>query len=163
MSQEEEEDEIEEEEEEEEDVDALLEGDNSGISHSTTAYKEGSFVIARYDDEWYLAQVDISQEETPSGYTRLRYMSKSGHNRFKWDQRDDKLDTFNMDILLSVPDPIPVASRFVGVSEHHAKLADQLLLVQVVLISLLFYTENLTKKLIFFKPEQFFFSNNDLK
>ena len=72
--------------------------------------------------------MENSQESVPSGYTRLRYMSKKDYNRSVW-EKPDILDTLDLDILLTIPYPIPVASRFMGLNENTAKQADRLLLV----------------------------------
>jgi hypothetical protein len=137
------------------DVDELLAGPSSSSAKET--YKEGSFVVAVYDKEWFIAQVDHSQQETPAGYTRLRYMRKVGNNRFIWEKHQDLLDTLDLDILMSIPDPIPVASRFMGLHVSHAKKADQLLLVHVVYISFNNLIKNFATKLNFFLPKLNFF------
>ena len=139
-----------EEDDSEPDPEALLAGgdeDNSGEGGSNQfRYQAGTFVVAKYDKEWFIAQVENSQVNVPSGYTRLRYMSKKGYNRFVW-EKPDILDTLDLDILLTIPDPIPVASRFMGLNESTAKQADRLLVVHVVS---LFFTFKISSLKIYF-------------
>jgi hypothetical protein len=42
----------------------------------------GSFVVAIYEEEWYIAKVCKDQSNTVSGYVTLSYMSKKGTNSF---------------------------------------------------------------------------------
>ena len=58
-------------------------------------------------------------------------MSKKGYNRFVW-EKPDILNTLDLDSLLTIPDPIPVASRLMGLNKNTTKQADRLLVVQVV-------------------------------
>jgi hypothetical protein len=131
------------------DVDALLAGPvpidenvppaSTSSSNIIREFLPGSYVIARYNCDWYIAQVENEQTNILSGYTRLRYMAKKGRNRFMW-EKPDILSTLDQDILLKTPPPVPVTSR----SENIAKQADRLLLVHVVLIFLLFLLQSIT-------------------
>jgi hypothetical protein len=135
------------------DVDALLAGTvpidenvppaSTSSSNIIREFLPGSYVIARYDSDWYIAQVENEQANILPGYTRLRYMAKKGRNRFMW-EKPDILSTLDQDILLKTPPPVPVTSRFMGVSENIAKQADRLLLVHVVLIFLLFLLQSIS-------------------
>jgi hypothetical protein len=129
------------------DVDALLAGPvpidknlppaSTSSSNIIREFLPGSYVIARYVGNWFIAQVENEQTNILPGYMHLRYMAKKGRNRFMW-EKPDILSTLDQDILLKTPPPVPVTSRFMGVSENIAKQADRLLLVHVVLIFLLF-------------------------
>ena len=78
-------------------------------------YPVGSWVVAVYESEWYIAQVEGEEpEEEVLGFTLLKYMDRKGHNQFCWGQRADRLKTNNKDILLKVDPPIPVSSRYLG-------------------------------------------------
>ncbi len=96
------------------DVDALLAGlvpiDENVPPASTSSsniireFLPASYVIARYDCDWYIAQVENEQTNILPGYTRLRYMAKKGRNRFMW-EKPDILSTLDQDILLK---PLPL-------------------------------------------------------
>jgi DDE superfamily endonuclease/helix-turn-helix, Psq domain len=105
-------------------------------SNTGRKFTPGSYVVATYEREWYVAQVEDVQDNVATGYTRLRYMAKKGRNRFMW-EKPDILSTLDQDILMKVPPPVPVTTRFMGVSEAAAKQADKLLLVYLVLIFLI--------------------------
>ena len=67
-----------------------------------TSYKTGQFVVADYEDEWFLAEVALEQEDVAKGYTRLKYMAIKGANSFSWGLRPDIHFACNEDILLPV-------------------------------------------------------------
>jgi hypothetical protein len=93
-------------------------------------YPVGSYCIAVYDQNWYVAQVEAEEPENEcEGFTLLRYMERKGANQFVWGKAVDTLKTINRDILLRVEPPIPVSSRFFGVPKSVAKEADKLLMV----------------------------------
>jgi hypothetical protein len=122
------------------DIDVL--GGNSSTSLQSSSIKKfmpGKYVIAKYDNEWYVAQVVENQEEVQLGYTRLHYMTKKGRNHFTWGtatKKEDILNTLHEDILLEIPPPVPVTSRFLGVSDKHAIEAERLLSVVVFIFKI---------------------------
>ncbi len=70
---------------------------------TTNQHPVGSFVVAVYDRQWYIGQVEAEEpEEESRGFTLLNYMERRGHNQFVWGQRKDQLKTNNKDILLRV-------------------------------------------------------------
>ena len=78
-----------------------------GATTQPTSYKTGQFVVADYEDEWFLAEVALEQEDVAKGYTRLKYMAIKGANSFSWGLRPDIHVACNEDILLPViPEPI---------------------------------------------------------
>jgi hypothetical protein len=153
-------------EEEEEEVDELpelLEPDGEEASAgepqprqsgsqpgSSKCRQPGSYVIARYDNKWYVAQVVNNQENLQAGYILLHYMDKKGRNHFMRNkEKDDLLLTLHedilMDILMDIPAPIPVTSRFMGVSDKTVSEAERLRVVVVLIFS--FYACELSQKI----------------
>jgi hypothetical protein len=64
------------------------------VSHSSGSSKcrqPGSYVIARYDNEWYVVQVVDNQENVQAGYILLHYTGKKGRNHFMWNKEKDDL------------------------------------------------------------------------
>jgi hypothetical protein len=91
------------------------------------AFEVGSFVVAVYDNLWYLAQVEGEEpEDECEGLTLLKYMERRGYNQFIWGQVSDKLKTLNTDILLRVEPPIPVSSRLWGLPKNVLKEVERL-------------------------------------
>ena len=108
-------------------------GDDSGDQprKKEVLYPVGSFCIAVYDGNWYVAQVEGEEPENEcDGFTLLNFMLRKGHNQFIWGNTKDTLKTINSDILLKVDAPIPVFNRCFGVAKDVAKEADQLLMVK---------------------------------
>jgi hypothetical protein len=89
---------------------------------SPPTYAVGSYVVATYDDEWYIALVEGEEpdEETP-GFTMLKYMERRGRNSFVWGTTRDTLKTNNRDIVRVVDPPIPVSSRLFGLPKDVLK------------------------------------------
>ncbi len=113
---------------------------------SSRCRQPGSNVIARYDNEWYVAQVVNNQENVQAGYILLHYMDKKGRNHFMWNkEKDDLLLTLHEDILMDIPAPIPVTSRFMGVSDKTVSEAELLHVVVVLIFS--FYAPELSQKI----------------
>jgi len=85
----------------------------------------GSFVVAVYDRQWYVCQVEGQEEdEEDPAYVLLRYMKRMGNNQFIWTEKPDVLPTLKEDILLKgQAAPIPVSARFLG---YPTKLAFKL-------------------------------------
>ena len=129
----------EEEEEEEEDYndDEDDDGDDGGDDggdqprKKEVLYPVGSYCLAVYDGNWYVAQVEGEEPENEcDGFTLLNFMLRKGHNQFLWGNTKDTLKTINSDILLKVDAPIPVSNRCFGVAKDVAKEADKLLMVK---------------------------------
>ena len=98
----------EEEEEEEEESDGELPDPEA---RPVTVMIPGTMVVAVYEEEWFIAEVAEDQRGVPGGYTRLKFMGIKGPNVFAWPNREDKVVTYNDDILLEHIDPIPLNSR----------------------------------------------------
>jgi hypothetical protein len=96
-----------EEEENNEEVDELPDLDLEGPSSS----RMGSYVVAAYEGQWFLAEVTRDQTNVARGYTRLSYMVIKGKNSFSWGERPDIHVALNEDILLEAVSPEPVNSR----------------------------------------------------
>ena len=135
---------------EEEDGDGDEDGDGQGQEDS---YKVGSFVVAIYENVWYIAQVEGEElEEETKGFTLLKYMNKVGRNEFTWGVRKDRLKgkTFNGDIIMCVEGgPVPVSSRCLGLDKISLKKVDELIRVLWSIIPdfLLFLKKMCTLKL----------------
>jgi hypothetical protein len=119
-----------------------LDKEHAGGQASTKEilYPVGSYCVAVYDGQWYVAQVEAEEPENEcDGFTLLRYMERRGHNQFVWGAVDT-LKTINSDILLKVDPPIPVSSRFWGLPKIVVKEADKLLMVKrsIIILSLQF-------------------------
>jgi hypothetical protein len=71
----------------------------------------GSFVVAIYEEEWYIAKVCKDQSNTVSGCVTLSYMSKKGTNSFLWLSKADLHPTLVEDIILEPVAIEPVNSR----------------------------------------------------
>lgn len=92
----------------------------------------GTYVTAVYDSLWYIAQVEGEEEdEEEEGFTLLRYMNRMGPNQFFWDTKPDIFKTNNVDILCSVDPPIPVSSRYYGVSKIALKKIETLFRLEI--------------------------------
>ena len=112
--------------EEEEEQEELPEVDQAGAeggagpsSGTAELYPVGSWVVAVYRAEWYVAQVEGEEpEEEEEGFTLLNYMERSGFNQFRWGKKKDVLKTRNCDILLKIDPPIPVSSRHMGLPKN---------------------------------------------
>jgi hypothetical protein len=94
----------------------------------TQEYQVGEFVVAVYEGQWLLAQVDINQDKAGSSHVNLTYMEKVGDNQFKWPKHDDLLLTLKEDILFRCTTPVLVGSSIrasnVGLSNTEAIKAD---------------------------------------
>jgi hypothetical protein len=80
-------------------------------------------VVTVYEREWFIAEVMEEQERgVPGGYTRLKFMAIKGNNVFAWPNKEDRVITYNEDILLENIDPIPLNSRgHFGLNEKDLK------------------------------------------
>jgi hypothetical protein len=112
---EEEDDKNEEDQEFEDEVEAVLQGAETGdVSDKDEDLPEssgGGYVVAVYEGEWFLAEVARDQNNVQSGYTRLEYMAIKGKNAFTQPHKPDVMITLNEDILLEDVCPEPVNSR----------------------------------------------------
>lgn len=81
------------------------------LASTQPEYPVGYYVVAMYEKQWYIAQVEGEdpEDETP-GCTLLKYMARKGDNRFLW-SKPDVFKTRNCDILLRTDPPIPVSAR----------------------------------------------------
>ena len=70
----------------------------------------GEYVVAVYEEQWFLAEIVMDQSGVGQGYTRLKYMTIKGSNAFAW-AHDDVHTTLNEDILMEPVLPEPVNSR----------------------------------------------------
>lgn len=73
--------------------------------------KSGSFVVALYEGQWFLAEVSKEQGDVAEGYTRLNYLLIKGTNSFSWGDKPDICLTLNEDIILDAVVPEPLNSR----------------------------------------------------
>jgi hypothetical protein len=120
-----------EEEETDEDTDEEDNDDDHISQKKPPAFPVGSFVVAVYDRNWYLAQVEGEEPENEcEGFTLLKYMDRKGHNKFVWGEVNDLLKTINTDILLAVDPPLPNSSRFWGLPKDDLKKVENLFMVK---------------------------------
>jgi hypothetical protein len=90
----------------------------------------GSYVVAAYEGEWYLAEVSRDQNNVARGYTRLSYMVIKGKNSFSWGDKPDLHVALNEDILLEAVSPEPVNSRgHLGLKKKDLQLVFSLMVV----------------------------------
>jgi hypothetical protein len=103
----------------------------------------GTMVVAVYEGEWFIAEVMEDQRGVPGGYTRLKFMAIKGTNVFTWPNKDDRVITYNDDILLENIDPIPLNSRgHFGINEKDLKRVQSWMVVvycPLIQSSFLFY------------------------
>jgi hypothetical protein len=100
------------EEEEEEELSQEEEADESlpDLEAPGTS-RMGSYVVAAYEGQWFIAEVSRDQEGVAKGYTRLSYMLIKGKNSFSWGDKPDIHVALNEDILLEHVMPEPVNNR----------------------------------------------------
>ena len=98
----------------------------------------GSYVVALYEEQAFLAEVSQDQSDVEVNYTRLNFMKINGMNRFIWG-KPDILVTLNTDIIMKRVEPIPVNSRgCLGLKEADMKKLFDLQNQMVVLYSFSF-------------------------
>jgi hypothetical protein len=90
---------------EEEEDEELPDVDGPGTS------RMGSYVVAAYEGQWFIAEILRDQKGVAKGYTRLSYMLIKGNNSFSWGDKPDIHVALNEDILLESVVPEPVNSR----------------------------------------------------
>ncbi|XP_074651252.1 uncharacterized protein LOC141910034 [Tubulanus polymorphus] len=89
-------------------------------------YEIGKFVIAVYNQKWYVTTV-LKSSPAISPTVFLKYKRWHGVNRFSSPPKDDILETCKEDILCSISesDIINVGSRFVGVTSEKLALIEK--------------------------------------
>jgi hypothetical protein len=106
-------------------------GNGAVCQKKPPAFTVGTFVVAVYNKQWYLAQVEEEPPENEcEGFTLLKYMERRGHNQFVWGKVNDILKTINRDILLKVDPPIPISLRFWGLPKETVKKVEKLFVVR---------------------------------
>jgi hypothetical protein len=61
----------------------VMEEDDCVSQKKPPAFSVGSFVVAVYDGNWYMAQVEVEEPENEcKRFTLLKYMDRKGHNKF---------------------------------------------------------------------------------
>jgi hypothetical protein len=79
------------------------------------SYQPGNYVVAIYQDDWYVGQV-MEKEGEPDAeagdeYLLLNFMKKMvPGDRLRWPQQKDVLNTLKEDILFCCQPPMPSAS-----------------------------------------------------
>ena len=111
----------------------------------------GTYVVAVYEGEWFIAEVCKDQKQVKTGYTRLRYLVIKGVNCFSWGDKPDLHITLEEDIILSNVNPEPVTSRgYLGLKKKdHERVLSLMVLVYLSFHD--FYIFDLRKCLIFSK------------
>jgi hypothetical protein len=107
----EEEDSNKEHEEEDDNEEREEEDDNEELPDILPTRKSGSFVVALYEGQWFLAEVCRDQDDIAAGYTRLNYLVIKGVNSFAWGNKPDMFVTLNEDIILDAVVPEPLNNR----------------------------------------------------
>ncbi len=100
--------------------------------HQPSAKKKnvGSYVVAIYEQEWFLAEVVQDQTGVQTGYTRLNYMCIKGKNSFSWSEKKDLHITLDEDILLQPVTPEPVTNRgYLGLKKKDFDKVGRLMVV----------------------------------
>lgn len=102
--------------------------EKKNTSSAQQEYEVGEFVVAVYEGQWLLAQVDINQDHAGSSHVNLAYMEKVGDNQFKWPKHNDHLLTLKEDILFRCSTPMLIGSSIrasnVGLPPSEALKAD---------------------------------------
>ena len=81
--------------------------------------------MARYEGEWYPAQICQDQNNTELETIRLSFMAIRGMNVFQWPDKEDIFDTPNEDILINLSDLIPVNNRgFFSINHRDLKIVN---------------------------------------
>jgi hypothetical protein len=95
----------------EDEVEAVLQGAREDEDEELPEVSGGSYVVAVYEGQWFLAEVARDQKNVRSGYTRLEYLAIKGKNAFTQPFKPDVVITLDEDILLKNVCPEPVNSR----------------------------------------------------
>jgi hypothetical protein len=123
-------------EEDEEEVEAILRGGGDAGSDELPdlhgSPDVGSYVVAIYEEQWFLAEVVKDQSNVKKGYMRLAYMVIKGKNSFSPPCKPDLHITLEEDIILKDVLPEPVNSR--GCLGLTKKDFDKVLSLMVVFI-----------------------------
>jgi len=90
----------------------------------------GSYVIAMYEGQWFLAQVCFDQANVKKGYTKLSYLVLRGENCFVWGEKPDIMETLNIDIVVEKVVPELQNNRgHLGLNKKDLKSLKSLLVV----------------------------------
>lgn len=113
------------------------------VSDADRQYREsGSYVVASYEGQWFLAEISQDQSNVGRLYTRLNYMVIKGKNAFAPPLRPDIHVTLMEDILLGRVIPEPVNQRgYLGLCPADLK--------KVVALMVLVYKSSIYKKIAF--------------
>jgi hypothetical protein len=119
----------------EDEVEAVLQGaEAGGLPDELPEVCAGSYVVAVYEGQWFLAEVCRDQSQVKDGYTKLEYMAIKGTNAFTQPSKPDLHITLDEDIILKNVSPEPVNSRgCLGLSKKD--LSKVLSLMVVVFLS----------------------------
>jgi hypothetical protein len=70
-------------------------------------HPKSSFVVATYEEQWFLAELVKNQSDVATGFNRLNYTFIKEFISFGWGDKEDIHITLNEDILMSVvPQPV---------------------------------------------------------
>jgi hypothetical protein len=118
--------------------------------------KAGTFVVALYEGQWFLAEVCADQKNVGKGYVRLNYMVLKGTNCFAWGAKPDLVVTLEEDIILDGVVPEPLNSRgHWGLTKNDLKKIPPSMVVVYLPILLTFFVIFLG----FFKGRFYIFGN----
>ena len=80
-------------------------------------YQVGSHVVVKYDNLWYIAQVEGEDpDDEQDWFTVMMYMDTKGNNQFIWG-KIALLRTRNNNIICAVDPRVPVSSRDYGLAK----------------------------------------------
>ena len=77
-------------------------------THAVPTYNIGEWVACTYENKWYLGKVVLTEHEC--GEYQVHFFEEIRRNQFRWPATTDSLDMFTEDMLMSVPEPTPLAS-----------------------------------------------------
>jgi hypothetical protein len=103
--------------------------------------KAGTYVVAMYEGQWFLAEVCEDQKNVQKGYVHLSYMVIKGTNCFAWGAKSDVVLTLEEDIVLDGVIPEPLNSRgYLGLTKTDLKIVQTLtVVVYLSFLGLLFF------------------------
>jgi hypothetical protein len=117
----------------EDEVEAVLQG-----AEELPTVNAGTYVVAVYEQQWFLAEVSRDQSQVKRGYTKLEYLVIKGTNAFSYPSKPDLHITLDEDIIIKNVSPEPVNSR--GCLGLNKKDLGKVLTLMVVFISSSFST-----------------------
>jgi hypothetical protein len=84
--------------------------------------KAGTYVVAMYEGQCFLAEICGDQKNVGKGYICLNYMLIKGNNCFAWGTKLDEVVTLEEDIILDGVVPEPLNSRgYLGLTKKDLK------------------------------------------